>query len=93
MKTVRQGIIELLQNERLGVRELSQELHIREREVYPHLEHIVRSVKAIGKKLSVIPACCLDCGFSFDSRKKMTPPGHCPKCKGTHIQRPLYEVV
>jgi transcriptional regulator len=93
MKTIRREIIELLQNEPLGVRELSQELHIQEREVYPHLDHIARSAKAMGKKLSVIPARCLDCGFSFQNRKKLTPPGHCPKCKGTHLQRPLYEVM
>ena len=85
-------MIELLEGGTLGVRELSQELHIMEREVYPHLEHISRSAKAMGKKLSVTPARCLDCGFMFKDRKKLTPPGHCPKCKGTHLQRPLYNI-
>lgn len=93
MRTIRKEIIELLQYEPLGVRELSQELQLQEREVYPHLEHIARSVKAGGQKLITIPASCQGCGFVFADRKKLHSPGRCPKCKGTHIQRPLYEIV
>ena len=93
VKTVRQQIVELLQDQDgLGVRELSQQLHITEREIYPHLEHINRSVKTKGKKLLVDPARCLQCGFIFQDRKKLSPPGHCPKCKGTHLQRPVYSI-
>ena len=92
MKTIRQEIAERIEGEPMGVRELSQDLQIQEKEIYLHLEHIAKTARAAGKKLSVIPASCLDCGFLFRDRKKLTPPGHCPKCKGTHIQRPLYEI-
>lgn len=93
MKTLRQEMESILQKEQVGVRELSQELHISEKEVYGHLEHLARSLQTKGKKLQVDPAACLDCGFVFRDRKKLTPPGHCPKCKSSHLRRPLFHIV
>jgi len=92
MKTIRQQIFELLQVDVLGARELSQQLGITEREVYDHLTHIQLSVKSIGKKFCIDPPVCLDCNFVFKDRKKITKPGHCPLCKNSHIQRPLYAI-
>ena len=92
MQTIRRQIIELLGQRPMTVRELSQELRIMEKEVYGHLEHIRISVKATGKRLTVVPAVCLDCNYSFKDRKRLTHPGHCPKCKGTHIEKSLYSI-
>lgn len=90
--TIRQQITELLSSEPLGAREISQELHISEKEVYDHLVSIRKSVAASGKKLSITPAACLSCGFVFRDRKRYKPPGSCPKCRKTHIQRPLFSI-
>lgn len=88
--TIRKQLIERLAEGPCGVRELSQELHQSEREIYDHLVHIERSLKAEGKRLVIDPPVCLGCGFVFEERRRPNPPGHCPRCKKTRIRRPRY---
>ncbi len=59
MQTIRQQIIELLQQGPVVVREISQELGIMEKEVFDHLEHIRFSVRPSGHKMKIAPAICL----------------------------------
>jgi len=92
MKTRRQEIIELMESGALSAKEISQAAGIPEKEVYAHLEHIRRSLKYEGKKLAMEPARCLDCGYTFIKRNKLTPPGRCPICRSSHIMDPLYTV-
>jgi predicted Zn-ribbon and HTH transcriptional regulator len=92
MQTIRQKIVDLLSRHEMDARELSQELGIREREVYTHLAHVARSVKAEKKKLIVYPSQCLLCGYVFDERKRFTRPGRCPQCKKSHLTRPMFQV-
>jgi predicted Zn-ribbon and HTH transcriptional regulator len=77
----------------MGVREISQAVGIREKEVYEHLPHIAQSVAAQKKKLVVRPARCLKCSYVFRDRRRFTAPGRCPRCKETYIQRPVYRVA
>ncbi len=93
MYTIRQQIIALLTEEERGARDISQILRIREKEVYDHLGHIERSVASQDRKLQVIPARCLECSYVFGSRKRLTKPGRCPRCKGEHVADPRYRVV
>lgn len=93
MQTIRQEIINLLSDYEMDARELSQELGVREKEVYEHLAHVARSVKAEKKKLIIHPSRCLQCGFAFEDRKRFTRPGRCPKCRQTHLQSPRYRIV
>ena len=90
--TIRRQLIELLNAGTCGVRELSQELHQSEKEIYDHLIHIERSLKPGGKRLVIEPPICLSCGFVFADRTRPQPPGHCPQCKKTHIRRPRYAI-
>ena len=92
MLTIRQQIIEILSNQEMGGRELSQAVGIPEKEVYEHLSHIARSVNARRKKLIIIPSRCLECGYIFEDRKRFSPPSRCPRCKNEHIQDPTYRV-
>jgi hypothetical protein len=92
LQTIRRQLIELLSAGTCGVRELSQELHQSEKEIYDHLEHIERSLKASGKRLVIEPSACLSCGFVFEHRTRPQPPGHCPQCKKTRIRRPRYAI-
>jgi hypothetical protein len=85
-------MIELLDKKDMDARDLSQTLSIREKEVYAHLSHISRSVSAQRKKLMIIPAECLECGFVFEKRKRFTRPSRCPHCKNEHIQNPMYRI-
>ena len=92
MLTVRQKIIELLSSAEMEARNLSQELGIREKEVYDHLPHVAQSVKAEKKKLIVNPSRCLRCGFVFEDRKRYTRPSRCPKCRRSHLQNPRFQI-
>ena len=92
MHTIRQKIVELLSKSELDARELSQELGVQEKEVYEHLAHVARSVKAEKKKLIIHPSRCLRCGFVFVDRKRLTRPSRCPKCRRTHLQSPRYHI-
>ena len=92
METIRQQIIGLLSAEEMSAIDLSQALGIREKEVYEHLPYIARSVAARGKELVIRPSLCLKCAYEFKDRKRFTRPGRCPQCKGTHLQRPTYEI-
>ena len=92
MATKRKQIIELLGDREMTGRELSQAVSIREKEVYEHLPHIARSMKALKKELDIIPSQCLGCGYVFVNRKRYTPPGRCPHCKNEHIERPRYRI-
>lgn len=93
MQTIRQQIIDLLTEEERGARELSQMLRIREKEVYDHLEHIERSVSSRKGRFVVTPARCLECSYRFESRRRLTKPGRCPRCKGEHVADPRYRVL
>lgn len=92
MQTIRREMIDLLGKGEMNGRELSQAMGIREREVYEHLVHIAHSVATQGKKLIIQPFRCLACGYVFEERKRFTPPGRCPHCKKTHVERPRYSI-
>ncbi|MCJ7771895.1 MAG: transcriptional regulator, partial [Desulfobacterales bacterium] len=83
MKTIRQQMIDLLTEEAMGVRELSQALGIKEKEVLEHLPHIEKSVKSMNKKIVFTPSSCLACGFVFEDRKRFSRPSRCPRCRDT----------
>jgi len=93
MKTIRQQIIDLLSEEEMGVRDLSQILKIKEKEILEHLPHIEKSVQSIQKKIQIIPSRCLSCGFIFEDRKRFSRPGRCPRCRDTRIENPMFRIV
>ena len=57
-KTIRQQIRELLTFSQMDAREISQQVQIREKEVYEHLMHINRSLAGMHKK-NKYRVCCL----------------------------------
>jgi len=85
--TIRKKIIELLNTGQWTARGLSQALHVSEKDVYSHLEHVQRSMK---KTFGIQPAQCLSCGFSFGNRTHIRCPSRCPRCKSEHIQEPQF---
>jgi predicted Zn-ribbon and HTH transcriptional regulator len=92
MKTVRQQMITMLTAAPMDLRELSQALRISEKEVKGHLPHIAKSVSARNGRLTVIAAHCDSCNYAFADRKRLSPPGKCPRCKKSRIQGPWYRV-
>jgi transcriptional regulator len=93
VRTIRQQMVDLLSEEEMTDRDLSQALGIPEKDVYVHLSHIARTLAAKGKKIRVTPVQCMTCGYVFRDRKRWSRPGRCPRCKDSHIQRPAYAVV
>jgi len=67
MSTIRREIMTLLSEAVYGAKSISKILRISEKEVFEHLEHIGRSVKSQNRKLKIIPARCLECGFVFET--------------------------
>jgi predicted Zn-ribbon and HTH transcriptional regulator len=92
-KTIRRKIIDLLLEREMTAGELSRAVGIREKEVALHLNHIERSVSAKGNTLVIRPFQCLSCEYEFKERKRYTRPGRCPKCKGTHVENPVFRIV
>jgi len=89
--TIRQQIISLLREEELEARDLSGLLSIPEKEVYPHLEHIERSLGREGGRLLIRPCQCLSCGSSSrkgtvspspDAARSVVPPASVPRPTG-----------
>jgi predicted Zn-ribbon and HTH transcriptional regulator len=93
MQTIRQQMIILLSSEQHSAQGLSMALKIREKEVCDHLSHIRHSLASQKRELKVKPAQCLECRYVFDDRARLTKPGRCPRCKGTHIEDPRYRVI
>jgi len=93
MPTDRQQIIDLLTQEELDIRQLSQTLRLKEKEICQHLPHIAKSLSAQRKKIKVVPPACLSCGFVFKDRNRFTRPSRCPRCREQRIEAPRYRIV
>jgi predicted Zn-ribbon and HTH transcriptional regulator len=91
--TVRAELRRALHDGRLTAHELSARVGVPERQVAGHLEHLARSLRAGGARLVVEPAWCLDCGFVFSKRDRLSRPSRCPACRGSHLDPPRFAIV
>ena len=91
--TVRAALRAALRNGPRTARELSAQVGIPEKQVAGHLEHLGRSLKAAGQRLHVDPARCLDCGFVFRKRDRLSRPSRCPVCRGERVDAPRFDLV
>ena len=66
---------------------LARELGLKRGDVEEDLRHAIRSARAAGDRIVIIPAKCKQCGFVFDE-EKLSKPGKCPECRGTRIFEP-----
>jgi transcriptional regulator len=55
------------------------------------LRHAIRSARAQGHEVQVIPARCKACDFVF-GEDKLSKPSRCPACKGTRLFEPMIRV-
>ncbi|HZV81644.1 MAG TPA: transcriptional regulator [Geobacteraceae bacterium] len=91
-ETIRHAIIDLLRDQTLSALQISAEVHIPEKDVYGHLEHIRLSIHASGAVLQITPAECRRCGFLFTKRDRLHPPSRCPVCRHEAIFEPLFAI-
>ena len=85
--TVRKDLAALLSAEPRSVSSLARDLGLRRDDVEEDLRHALRSARAAGHAIVVLPARCKTCGVPFDG-EKLTKPGKCPACRGTRLFEP-----
>jgi hypothetical protein len=90
MLTLRKRMAKALEKESLDLREISKLFGMKEGEALDHLKHIAKSTHP--KRLTVEPASCKHCGFSFKKRTRLNSPGRCPVCKSEHISPPRFKI-
>lgn len=95
--SIRQKIAKLLEDTEtpLTVEEIARIFDLDKYDVYNHLSHIAKTVKALskGKKvLFMIPPQCRKCGYIFKDLDKPKKPSKCPKCKSERIESPKFIV-
>jgi predicted Zn-ribbon and HTH transcriptional regulator len=89
--TLRKQLIEFLSHEPRSVSRLARELRLPRADVEDALHHMIRSARAAGHRIVVLPARCRSCGFTFDEGK-LTKPGKCPSCRESRIFEPQISV-
>jgi len=70
---------------------LARELGLHRGDMAEELAHIMRSARAAGHRVAVVPARCKSCGFLF-GEDKLTKPSRCPACKGARLFEPLLTI-
>ena len=83
----RKDLIPLLLDRSFTLLELAELLETKLKTVEADIEHLLRSVRHQGYRLTVEPAQCRHCGFEFH-KDKLHRPSRCPECKGTWITEP-----
>jgi predicted Zn-ribbon and HTH transcriptional regulator len=86
--TVRKHLLDLLSDEPRSVSSLARLLGMTRGDVEEDLRHALRSARASGAEIEVIPARCKSCDFVF-GEDKLTKPSRCPACKKTRLYEPM----
>jgi predicted Zn-ribbon and HTH transcriptional regulator len=89
--TLRKQLMEVLSREPRSVSSLAREIGLSRADVEDALRHMIRSARAAGHRIVVVPARCRSCGFVFDE-DKLTKPGKCPSCRNSRIFEPQIAV-
>ena len=90
--TIPSLIREALSTGPLTARDLSRAIGVSEREVLRHLEHLERTLKESGGKLTIEPPTCLECGFVFRKRERLNRPSRCPVCRNERLTSARFSV-
>jgi predicted Zn-ribbon and HTH transcriptional regulator len=87
----RRNLIELLSHEPRSVSSIARDMGLRRGDVEDDLEHALRSARAAGHRIEVVPARCKACDFVF-AEDKLVKPGKCPACRGTRLFEPMIRI-
>lgn len=80
----RKDLITLLSFEPRSVSSIARHLGLTRGDVEDDLRHALRSARASGHQVTIVPARCRSCGFTF-AEDRLAKPGKCPSCKGSRI--------
>jgi len=84
----RRQLIDLLAFEFRSASWLARELGMKRGDIEDDLRHALRSARAAGHDIEIVPARCKSCDFVF-SEDKLSKPGRCPVCKGSRLFEPM----
>jgi transcriptional regulator len=84
----RRGLLDVLSHEPRSASWLARELGLRRGDLEDDLRRLLRSARARGHHVDIVPARCKSCGFVFGA-DALVKPGRCPACKGTRLFEPL----
>jgi len=87
----RRQLLDLLSHEFRSVSSLARELGTTRGDVEDDLRHALRSARAAGHDIEIVPARCKSCDFLF-SEDKLAKPGRCPACKGSRLFEPMIRI-
>jgi len=82
-------IIEMLEERKYKFSELQRILQIERKDLENYLKKIEKICRKKGKRLVIIPARCLKCGYTF---KGIHLPSKCPKCRSEWIEEPIFYI-
>lgn len=88
----RRHLIDLLSYEPRSVSWLARELGMARGDIEEDLRHALRSARAAGRDVEIIPARCKACDFVC-SHEKLVKPSRCPACKGTRLYEPMIRIA
>jgi predicted Zn-ribbon and HTH transcriptional regulator len=88
----RRALIDVLSHEPRSVSSIAREMGLRRGDLEDDLRHALRSARAAGHLVEIVPARCKACGFVF-GEDKLAKPGRCPACRGTRLFEPLIRVA
>jgi transcriptional regulator len=90
--TLRRHLIDLLSHEPRSASSIARELGMTRGDVEDDLLHALRSARAAGHRVEVIPARCKQCDFVF-GEEKLSKPSRCPACKATRLYEPMIRIA
>jgi predicted Zn-ribbon and HTH transcriptional regulator len=82
--TFRKDLMKILSAQPRSVSSIARELGLKRSDVEDDLRHMIRSARAAGHRVTIEPARCRACGFTF-GEDKLQKPGKCPACRGTWL--------
>jgi predicted Zn-ribbon and HTH transcriptional regulator len=82
--TFRRDLLKLLTAQPRSVSSIARELGLTRGDVDDDFRHLIRSARAAGHTVTIEPARCRSCGFTF-GEEKLSKPGKCPMCRGTRL--------
>jgi transcriptional regulator len=80
----RKDLLALLSERPRSVSSLAREFGSTRSDIDEDLHHAIRSARAAGHRVTVVPARCRACGFIFNE-DRLSKPGRCPVCRGTRL--------
>jgi predicted Zn-ribbon and HTH transcriptional regulator len=82
--TFRKDLLAMLTAQPRSVSSIARQLGLKRGDVDDDFRHLIRSARAAGHKVTIEPARCRACGFTF-GEDKLSKPGKCPMCRGTRL--------